>query len=154
MTHNLIWYRQKRFDGGIRTAVDVDDEHLMHQFENRSEESDPSLLWFADLRCEGSRLPTTADRARQWLLDHSEVIRQSFRDVAEEFRAGIDVDTWPLLRTVEGFPGRVKVVIAFTAVRRLDALAMGVVLNDIADHWDERIRSLPVIERVRESRHA
>ncbi len=146
MTHKLIWYRQKRFDGGIRTAVDVDDVHLLHQFENRCRNPDPALLWFADLRCEGPRLPTTAERARQWLLENSSVIQQAFRTVAEEFRAGIDNDTWPLLRRVEEFPGRVKAVVAFTAVRRLDSVAMADVLIDVAEYWDERLRSLPSVE--------
>lgn len=148
MTHRLVWYRQKRFDGAIRTAVDVDDVHLLHQFENTSSEPDPALLWFVDLRCEGLGLPTTADEARNWLLKlrHSDVIRRGFQNVAEELRAGIDMDTWPVQRNVAGFPGRIKAAIAFSAVRRLDCVSIAEVLLDIAAHWDERMRSLPAVE--------
>jgi hypothetical protein len=152
--HKLIWYRQKRFDGGIRTAVDVDDVLLLHRFENENYEPDPALLWYADLRCEGQRLPTKAETAQRWLLQRSDVIRQGFRDVAEELRAGMDVDAWPVMRKIRGFPDGVKAVIAFAAARRLDGVAMADVLIDVADHWDKRIPSLATVESARTSRRA
>ncbi len=66
----------------------------------------------------------------------------------------MDVDAWPVLRKIPPFPDGVKAVIAFAAARRLDGVAMADVLIDVADHWDERIRSLAAVESARASRRA
>jgi hypothetical protein len=132
----------------------VDDVLLLHRLENENYEPDPALLWYADLRCEGQRLPTKAETARRWLLQRSDIIRQGFRDVAEELRAGMDVDAWPVMRKIQGFPDGVKAEIAFSAARRLDGVAMADVLLEVADQWDECIHSLPTVEAPRASRPA
>jgi hypothetical protein len=152
--HKLIWYRQKRFDGAIRTAVDVDDVLLLHRLENDCNEPDPALLWYVDLRCEGQRLPTKAAAARRWLLENSEIIRQGFRGVAEELRAGMDVDAWPVIRKIRAFPDGIKAEIAFAAARRVDGVGMAEVLIEVADQWDERVRSLQVVKAARAPRPA
>jgi hypothetical protein len=152
--HKLIWYRQKRLDGGVRTAVDVDNVLLLHRFENENYEPDPALLWHADLRCEGRRLPTKPETGRRWLLQRSDVIRLGFREVADELRAGMDVTAWPVLRNIRSFPDGVKATIVFAAARRVDGVAMADVLNDIAENWDQRIHSLATIEDARTPRRA
>src|SRR5262249_45375163 len=96
----ISFYQKKRRDGGIRTGIDIDRESVLGCFQSGPEESDPVLLWFVDLRCEGARLPTTPEEARQWLLDHSALIHQAFQKLIAEIRAGIDFNTWPLLWTL------------------------------------------------------
>ena len=56
MDHELSFYRQKRQDGGIRTAVTVDGDTVLHRFQPGEGASDPALLWYVDLRCAGRRL--------------------------------------------------------------------------------------------------
>jgi len=68
----LIFYRQKRYDQAIRTGVELDGETIAERYEEGGSEPDPGLLWYVDLRCEGSAIPDGFDEAAHWLLDHSE----------------------------------------------------------------------------------
>src|SRR5437867_2729663 len=96
----LNYYRQRRRDGGTRSGVAVDDAVLLHSFEPGAEASDPALLWYVDIRCEGPRLPARPDPVRQWLLAQRVILAGGLRALAEELRAGVDVDVWPLQRPI------------------------------------------------------
>jgi hypothetical protein len=149
--HRLTWYRQKRVDGGVRTAIDVDDVTLFHLFENVSDQPDPVLLWYVDLRCTGARLPVTPPAVREWLLGQAPVVRAGLVVIAEEVRAGVDAGIWPFRRELTGLPGRVKATLVYCAARRQDRLDLADILTDVAGHWEERIQSLPVVEAARAS---
>jgi hypothetical protein len=144
--NEMSWYRQKRVDGGIRTAIDVNDMHVFHLFENESKEPDPVLLWFVDVRCKGSRVPTKPEEVQQWFLDHSEIVRSALLNLAEELQAGMDLDVLPLQRKVSGAPRGVKMTLVCSVSLRIVAIEIAKVLLDIAEQWEERIRSLPAVE--------
>ena len=147
--NEMTWFRQKRVDGAIRTGIDVNDTYVFHLFENESNEPDPVLLWFVDVRCKGARLPTKPEEARKWFLEHSEIVRAALLNLAEELRAGMDVDVPPLQRKVPGAPRGVKMSIVCSVSLRIIGLEFASVLTNIAEHWEEHIRNLPVAEPLR-----
>jgi hypothetical protein len=146
----ISYYRQMRVDGAIRTGITVDDELVLHLFVNEPEEADPVLLWFVDIRCEGKSLPTGAEEARHWLLQQSAVVRKGLHDLADELRAGIDVDIWPLQRKVSGAPRGVRMTIVCSASRRLVARNIAGVLREVAEIWEESIRATQPLEEARQ----
>jgi hypothetical protein len=143
----VVFYRQKRRDGGIRTAIEVNGENELGLEEGfDSAEPDPVLLWWVDLRCEGKKLPTDPERVRQWLLAHGRVIRGALAALAEEIAAGVDFNSSPYLWPVPKPPRGVRMTVAVCALRRVDARAMRDVLADVADRWDEILNKLRVVE--------
>src|SRR5438874_11167209 len=105
----LFFYRQTRQDGGVRTAIEVNEDTVFHRFEEGDEESAPSLLWWVDLRCEGSGLPRDAEEARRWLLTHAGPLKDGFERLAEKLHAGLDFDIYPIQWSdFHGLPKRVK----------------------------------------------
>jgi hypothetical protein len=139
---SLVFYKQFRKDGGVRIGVEVDETTVLHQFTKGSEESDPALDWYADLRCEGRSLPQDPEEVRAWLLDHSAVIQKGFEQVADELEAGMDLDFCPLQREIGAVPS-VKMRIVCSAVRRLGAREIARDLARIARQWKTTIRNLP-----------
>jgi hypothetical protein len=145
---SVAFYRQQRRDGAVRTGIEIEGDTVLGRFENEAEEWDPVLAWWMDVRCEGRRLPVEAEAARQWFLDHANVIHQGLQTLAAELQAGLDFNTWPLLWEVPKPPRGVHMVIACCASRRLDGRAMAGVLSEIDEHWEERIRTLPATEPI------
>jgi hypothetical protein len=143
----ISFYRQARRDGGIRTGITIDADTVLHRYENGGNDSDPALVWFVDVRCEGRRLPTEPEPAREWFLSHAQLIKAALRASAEELRAGIDIGSWPLERSISG-PRGVRMRIVCSAVRRLEALDIARILHDIADHWEERIKALQEADAI------
>jgi hypothetical protein len=141
---HLTFYRHKRRDGGIRTAVDVDGITVLHLFKIRGPKNDPALDWWMDLRCKGAKLPRDAEGSRQLLLTHRTVIKEGFAQLAERFEAGMDLEFNPFLWPVPRSPKGVRMTIGLGATRRTEALEMGRILADIGAHWEELIQSLPV----------
>jgi hypothetical protein len=140
---HLTFYRQKRIDGGIRTGLEIDQETIFEEFEEGGPESDPTLVWYADLRCDGPGVPGTEEAAWPWLLDHEERFVEGFMRCAGEYLTGIDPDAYPLLWSDFSNPPRdVSLTIAYSARRKLDGRAMAAVLTDIGEHWAERIRDM------------
>jgi hypothetical protein len=145
----LTFYRQGRADGAIRTGIELDDEMIFECYEKSGSEVDPTLLWYMDLRCKGSAVPSEAQEARQWLLDHEDVIRAGFLRCAHDFEAGRDVDLCPLLWSeFSGIPDHVGMTIACATNRRIWALSVPKLLEDVAVHWRERIEQMAPAEWV------
>jgi hypothetical protein len=145
----ISFYRQQRQDEAIRTGLAADGATLLQHFDEGAAESDPALLWYVDVRAEGRGLPRDGEAVRVWFQEHADVIRQALRNLANELRAGIDVDAWPLQAPVAGAPRGVKLEIVCSAVRRLQALQIADRLLDIAEHWDEYLSLLDPYEPVR-----
>jgi hypothetical protein len=139
----LTFYRQHRRDEGVRTGVDIDGETLLHDFEPGADEIDPVLSWWVDVRCEAVRVPEEPAEARKWFLTHAESIQAGLRKLAEEMRAGIDFDTWPLPWKVPKPPRGVHITIGCSASRRLPARKMADALSELAGSWPDTIRALP-----------
>src|SRR4051812_22412222 len=139
----LTFYRQKRVDGGVRTGIDLDGVNVCEEFEEGHEERDPALRWYVDLRCSGEGLPSDADSAREWLLEHEKLIRDGFSRYANQLAAGADPDDYPLQWSdFQPPPQGVQMSIACSAIRRVDAREVNQVVRDIAEHWSERIERL------------
>jgi hypothetical protein len=138
----ITFFRQARRDGGIRTGIDIDDHTVLSRFETGTRDDDPTLLWYVDVRCEGTRLPRDVEAARQWLLRHDDSIRQTLDALARQVPDGLDPSEWPL-RTTKRLGGA-SVTIACSAVRRVEAREMAAILRDVAEHWTQRLDALTV----------
>ncbi len=136
----IAFYCQKRFDGGIRTGIGIDDKTLLHHFDAGDEARDPALLWFVDVRCTADRLPIDADRARQWLSDHAEPIGEALCLAAERLALGSDGDQ-PVRQTISLARG-VKGEIVASAVRRLGPGEFAAALREVALTWRDLLNRL------------
>jgi hypothetical protein len=141
----LTFYRQQRQDGGIRTAITVDEATVWHHFQPGAEPPDPALLWYVDIRCEGTRLPVEPEAARRWLLDQAAAIRQALTDLADKLQAGLDTDPFPLEWEVPNPPRRVKMKLVCSATRRQTLLALSRILTDIRDRWEAILDELTLV---------
>jgi hypothetical protein len=149
----LIFYRQKRYDEAMRTGVELDGETIAERYDEGGSELDPALLWYVDLRCEGSAIPAGPDEASHWLLDHSDLIRSGFSAFAEHLRAGADPDIYSLTwDKFENAPENVRMSIACSAIRRIDAREMAVTLKEIGDDWTTIIRQLDIPQEAEDLR--
>ena len=136
---SITFYRQARFDGGVRTGVEVDDDTVLARFDAGKSEDDPILLWFVDVRCTGRNLPKNAAGACAWLIDNASVIRNGLKELAVAVAIGADSNTWPILHVVPHSPAGSKVVIAFSAANRLAVRDLPKILRDIAKRWSDLI---------------
>jgi hypothetical protein len=142
----LTFYRQRRRDGGTRTGVDVDGAAVLQQFEAGKKPSDPVLLWFVDIRCEGPSLPATPEGARDWLLAQAETVTTALERLADDIGPGLDVNVWPLRYPVPGTRKGVRLAVVCSATRRLAGREMATVLKDLADNWAKYVRGLKAAE--------
>jgi hypothetical protein len=142
----ITFYHHRRRDGGTRTGVDVDDVTVLQRFVPGKGEPDPVLLWFVDVRSSGRSLPEDAEGARRWLIERGAVVREALHSLAQEVRAGIDEQSWPLVRPVAGAPRGVRMEIACSAIRRVEARDLAGILADVAAAWEDRLRDLPAVE--------
>jgi hypothetical protein len=139
--HELTFYRQMRYDGGIRMGVELDDQHpLLYAFtEGPPEEQDnplaSALLWYFDLRCKGEGLPTTPDGARAWLLDHEGPIRDGLREFIAAIALGVDDSTPIRWDRFDGFPEGIRVEAVVSSIRRVTNEELLVALREIAENF-------------------
>ncbi len=138
---SIVFFRQRREDGGTRTGIDINGRTVLDHFEEGKGEPDPALLWYVDVRCEGARLPGTAESAQEWLINQAPAIGRGIHDLAGKLTAGIDSDAWPLQHALRRIGG-VRITIACSAMRRVEAQQIASVLRDIARHWGERLAGL------------
>lgn len=149
----LTFYRQKRSDEAIRMGVELDGETIAERYEGGESEPDPALLWYVDLRCEGSGIPDGPDEASHWLIDQRDTIHSGFSAFVEHLRAGADPDIYSLTwEQFEGLPENVKMSIACSAIRRIDAREMANTLKEIAENWTTIIRSLDIPQEAEDLR--
>jgi hypothetical protein len=123
-------------------GLSVDYDTVLHWFQEGGEEWDPALLWFVDVRGKKKRRPADAEEVRQWFQQHTAVVQTGLRTLAQELRAGMDVDDWPLQWTIPNAPREKQLKIVCSAVRRLDALEIARVLTGIADNWSDYLAQL------------
>jgi hypothetical protein len=142
---NLTFYRQKRYDDGVRMGVELNDWELAHYFEEGKGERDPSLLWYVDLRCDGSGIPDDPDDAAHWLAQHSPSIKEGFARFAEKLKVGADPDLYSLYwNEFPEVPEGVDMKIACSAVRRIEGREMSAILAETGKRWDEFLLMLDI----------
>lgn len=143
----ITFYRQARRDGGIRTGIEVDGDAVLTRFEEgrAAQDPDPAIVWYVDVKCRGSTLPTNPDAARLWLIRQEKPISRLLTALADEIPAGIDPTDWPVRRE-ERLPSKVQVVVTCSAVRRLEASRLSQILREVADHWRQTLEDLVPVE--------
>ncbi len=139
----LIFYRQARIDGGVRTGIELDGMTLAERFENESSEPDPVLVWYVELRCEGPGIPEISAEAYRWLIDHSREISEGFARCATETSVGVDPDSYPAFwRDFDNTPPDTQWVIVYSALRRIDSRQLSQILAEIGLTWPDLIQNL------------
>lgn len=137
----VIFYRQMRRDGGVRTAIELSGRTEFHRFVDGDADTDPGLLWYVDVKCSGRLVPAAPELARQWLLANGPAIARELGALAGEVSAGIDPGSWPKQKTFRIGNG-IRGEISCSAVRRVEAKKIGPILRDIARHWTTWIEDL------------
>lgn len=140
----MVFYRQKRFDGGIRTGVELGQETILEHFEVGSEDRDPRLLWYLDVRCQGPGVPTDVESARHWFLETASIIKGGLTRFADESRrVGVDKDSYPL--EWSDFPSGddgVNRKLVCSLAQRMDGRDLAEIVDDVSRHWSERLESM------------
>jgi hypothetical protein len=146
----INFYRQGRQDGGLRTGIEINRNPLFGRFEEGQEDYDPALSWFIDLEIQGDSIPDRPEEGRRWLVEHAKEIREALISLADEMRAGVDVDVWPLRKAVisESRGKDYRAQITCSAVRRFEGQHLAEQLRDIANRWEGPTRDLPAVEEV------
>src|SRR5437016_1100873 len=142
----ITFYRQARFDGGIRTGITVDGELVWQGFEPGQLEEDPALLWYVDLRCSGERLPDEREAARDWLLDQAGTVRTAFNELADKLQVGYDDEAWPCQFNVSQAPAGVSMKIVCSAIRGLEPGEVAEVLRKTGKNWKKLLQRLELAE--------
>jgi hypothetical protein len=138
----ISFFRQERFDGGVRAGVGVNDVTVLNSFEPGKSDTDPSLLWYVDVQFEGKALPIEADSARSWLLANSSLVKQGLEQCAEHIEVGLDADdSWPFTQRIKSPRGSQGKVIV-SGVRRLAEGELSQKLIETAEGFDETLRNL------------
>ena len=146
--HELGFYRQARFDGGVRTGVGVDGTTVLHEFQPGDEECvDPAILWYADLTCSGEDLPTEAEEVRDWFIANQVWIKQGLSETAEHIALGVDNDLKPFERKLQA-PNSIEARVIATGIRRLSAQGISSQLLEIAGSWEQILEQLNPLSRV------
>jgi hypothetical protein len=127
----MTFYHQERADGGRRTGLDVDGEAVLHSFApGNDEESDPTLLWYVDVRISDAAPPTSHEEAAAWLARHADEIQAALSAAAGELGCGIDVDLLPW--QFEYRAASEPILVSVSAMRRLAAREVGAKLQALA----------------------
>ena len=138
----MTFYKQVRQDDGVRVGLTIDGVHRFMDFRPGPGEPDPALNWYLDVRCAGPNVPEDPEQARQWLLDNGPAVKETLNRLADELRAGMDADIYPLSRPVPNPPAGATVRIVCSAVRRTTALDIADRLRETAGEWDSLLRGL------------
>ena len=145
----LVFFRQGRVDGGIRTGIDIDGTTIDH-FESGMGENDPALAWFIDLRLEGDGVPTQPEQARQWLLDHKTLVKEAYVAFGKKLQVGMDPDVWPLQCEAPNAPPDVHMTTVCSSTGTIPARNIGTTVQDIAEHWETYLDQVPAVHTTLE----
>ena len=144
-----IWYfKNVRYDGGVRTGIDIDDDRVFHRFVAGNEDENPALLWFVDARCTGDSLPIEPESARDWLLANLHAIRGELCRVADQLVVGLDELSWPYLHNSKLADQDVELRVRCSAIRRLDGIQIAGRLREVANGLEKDVASLPPAELI------
>ncbi len=131
----VAFYRQCRFDGGLRTGIDIDGIEHWHDYVPGPDDGDAGIIWFIDVRIEGETLPDDPDEVFTWLNTHSTEITTALRRFAEHYEVGLDAGPYPQRWEIERLPGDVDGEVVLSAANRIEGRQLGVLLGELADDW-------------------
>ena len=145
----LTFYHQVRVNGGERTGIDGESGPLLHYFQEGTEEFDPSLLWYVDVRCSGDQLPRDPQAAREWFLKNASFFVEHLKQVADaHLGPGFDADYLPYQQEIQDAPDGARVRIVVSAARRLVARNVASELRDVAGRWTQLLDRLVPLSLV------
>ncbi len=139
----IVFYRQQRFDNAIRTGVEVNGEKTLEYFAPGSDETNPALLWYIDVRVEGERLPCDADAAHDWLRNQDGFIQRGLIDAADQLQVGIDEDILPYRKVLQGAPSGINATLIVSGARRLSDGEIANKVREAGEAW------LAMLEQLR-----
>lgn len=146
--HSIKFYRQARYDGGVRSGIGVDGTLVMHHFAPGHEDDDPALRWFVDLIFESDTLPSEAEAARDLLLRQSTFAQHVLRDTAEHLALGIDDEEWPYTVQFKDEPSGITCRLTTSGVRSLADDELAANLAETADNWRTHLNRLELSEQL------
>lgn len=139
----LLFYRQARRDGGIRTGVEFRETPIAEVFEEGTGDFDPVLRWYLDLRCDGDGVPSDPEQAIDWLASLGSVVRTGAFAFAQELLAGLDHDIYTFsYNRFEGVPQGVSLSLNAKVNCRSAGQELASVLVLLARNWEETLLSL------------
>jgi hypothetical protein len=144
----IVYFKQAREDGGVRTGIEFEELTYYETFENEAKERDPALRWWLDVRCEVNRPVEGPEEARQWLLEHGDFIRRGLKAFAEKLSVGLDRDYYPVQCEIPGPPEKARAVIVCSVGRRAAGREIGEVLLQIADRWEQEVKGLAAVHAM------
>lgn len=145
----ITLFRQARADGGVRTGIGIEGDTVLEHYQAETDEHDPALLWYLDIRCRGERLPVGPEDARRWLMDHAAYFASRLRSVAQEhLDVGFDAELRPFIQRLDDAPDDAEVEIVASAVRRLEAREIAGQLTQLADEFEPTVRQLSRLSAV------
>ena len=141
----IVFFRQARIDHGIHTGIDVNGTSWEF-YDTGSDEHDPALVWYVDLRAQGDDLPDRPEDARQWLLENESLVTATYQQLAERLEVGMDPDVWPLQVENVQAPAGVSLAGVCCCMRRVSARQMSKTVQEIGGHWKEYLDRLPQVQ--------
>jgi hypothetical protein len=145
----IRFYRQQRYDGGLRTGFGVDDQAALHDYRAGNADSDPALLWYVDVELDGKGLPNDTEDGRVWVLENDKAITDCLRSLGQRLQIGLDDTTeWPYLVKIPNLPRGVRGEVRVSAVRGLAEGEIADRLSELADNWKETIQRLSPMSHV------
>lgn len=148
--HELTFFRQKRFDNGVRTGVEWDGMTLLGRFDESRDEADrenplgSALLWFVDIISTLQAESMTPVEARRWHQERHVPIRDGLLSLSDLLKAGVD-DDWPLRWQVPpDSTGGVDIRIQCSFIKRVTPREIRDVLREIAGEWAVLLDGLEV----------
>ncbi|QDU87421.1 hypothetical protein Pla175_07810 [Pirellulimonas nuda] len=142
----ITFFRQKRYDDSIRAGLGLGERSVLQSFVPSGNEPDPALLWYVDLRVEGSHLPTEVEAARRWLVEHEQQLMRELADAAMKLQIGLDqVESGPCVRRFDLQDG-VSGTLTVSGIRALDEGELSAAVSETGQNLREIIESLePVL---------
>lgn len=138
----ITFYQQKRFDGGVRTGVDIDGVSAFHRFEAGGDDVDNALLWYLDVRCKGDELPLDSHGAIDWLRSNTATIQRLLESAVRDLEVGMDRELRPFRRTEEVGPPLATIGVYISCVQRMEAGEIAGEVQRIRDQWESILNSL------------
>jgi hypothetical protein len=138
----FTFYSQTRYDGGVRCGIGAEGYTDLQHFQPGDKETDPALLWYIDVVCEGEMLPNDPEAFRSWLLENKDYFAQHLADVADDLAIGFDKDLAPFHVQFSDGPDGVGVELTISAIRRLVARDIADKLRVFARTWENALREL------------
>ena len=139
----LVFFKNVRTDGGVRTGIEVDDHRYFHHFVDGRKPRDSALDWFVDIICEGRAIPKKPGELKAFLLQLGPYIRKGLQELAERLQAGLDEQPIPFSYSVKPAPAGLKVTIKGSAIRRIRAEDIAKNLLHTLERLEQDIGSLP-----------